>query len=67
MIVQAVVSVLLVLIVLLQEKNSWLNLTSMWGWMWEVKKRWPEKVIHNLTVFMGTLFIINALAVYILS
>ncbi len=65
--VQIVVSVFLIIVVLLQNKNVSLNLTSMWGWMWEVTKRGTEKVLHNTTLVLGTLFVVNAVALFILG
>ena len=65
-ITQIIVSVLLIIIVLVQNKNVSLNLSSMWGGMWEITKRWWEKVLHNITIVLGTLFILNALVLFIL-
>lgn len=60
-------AVLLILVVLIQNKNVSLNLSTMGGWMWAVTKRWPEKVLHNTTILLGGLFIINSLLLFILS
>lgn len=61
------VSILLIFVILVQNKNVSLNLSSMsWG-MWEVTKRWPEKVLHNTTIFLWVLFILISTTLYILS
>lgn len=57
----------LIFFVLIQNKNVALNLTSMSGWMWAITKRGPEKILHNLTIILGTGFIINSLALFLLS
>lgn len=59
-----IISVLLIAVILLQNKNVTLNLSSMWGWMWEITKRWPEKVLHNATILLWVLFVINTLAFF---
>lgn len=62
---EVIISVLLIIVVLIQNKNVTLNLTSMWGGMWEVTKRWAEKVLHNATIILWTLFILNSLALFL--
>ena len=63
---EIIIAVLLIFFVLIQNKNISLNLSSMsWG-MWEVTKRGPEKVLHNITVVLWTLFIIVSIALYLL-
>ncbi len=63
---ESVISFLLIAIILIQNKNVTLNLTSMWGWMWTVTKRWPEKVIQITTIILGTLFVLVAILLFIL-
>ena len=65
--IEIIISILLMFIILIQNKNVSLNLASMSGWMWEVTKRWAEKVLHNTTVILWTLFILNSLALFLLS
>lgn len=60
-ITQIIVSVLLIVVVLIQNKNVSLNLSSMGGWMGSVTKRGGEKVLHNATIVLGTLFTLNSL------
>ncbi|MDD3645821.1 MAG: preprotein translocase subunit SecG [Candidatus Gracilibacteria bacterium] len=60
-------AVLLILVVLIQNKNVSLNLSTMGGGMGAVTKRGPEKVLHNTTILLGGLFIINSLLLFILS
>lgn len=59
------ISVLLIFFILVQNKNVSLNLSSMSGGMWEVTKRWPEKVLHNITIVLWVLFIVNSVALYV--
>lgn len=63
-ITQIIISVLLIIVVLIQNKNISLNLTSMWGGMWPVTKRWWEKVLHITTIVLGTLFALNSLVFF---
>jgi len=63
---EIIISVLIIFFVLIQNKNVSLNLSSMSWWMGEVTKRWPEKILHNITVILWTLFIANSLALYLL-
>ena len=63
---EIVIAILLIFFVLIQNKNVSLNLTSMSSWMWEITKRWPEKVLHNITILLWTLFILNSIALYLL-
>lgn len=62
-----ILSVLLIFVVLIQNKNVSLNLSSMSGWMGEVNKRGPEKVLDIATKILGTLFIINAVALFLFN
>jgi protein translocase SecG subunit len=60
-------AILVIFFVLIQNKNISLNLSNMSGGMWEVTKRWPEKILHNITVVLWTLFVLNSIALYILK
>lgn len=64
---EIVISVLLIFSVLIQNKNVTLSLSDMSGWMWEITKRWPEKILQNLTIILWVFFIVNSLALYLLS
>lgn len=64
-IIELVVSILLIISILIQNKQVSLNLTSMGWWMGEVTKRGADKVLHNATVFLGTVFIIISLLLFI--
>lgn len=65
--IEVIVAILLVFIVLIQNKNVSLNLSSMSGGMGEVTKRWPEKILHNATIILWVVFIANSLALFWLS
>lgn len=67
MIIQVIVSVLLVFVILIQNKSVSLNLASMWGGMDAVVKRWPEKVLHNATIVLGTCFIVSSVILFLYS
>jgi protein translocase SecG subunit len=64
---EIIISILLVFIVLVQNKNVSLNLSTMSSWMTEITKRWPEKVLQNITIVLGVLFTLNSLALYLLA
>jgi protein translocase SecG subunit len=64
---QIIICVLLIAVVLLQNKNVSLNLTSMGWWMWPVTKRWPEKVLQNLTIILWVLFVLNSLVFFFIK
>ncbi|NUJ98273.1 preprotein translocase subunit SecG [Candidatus Gracilibacteria bacterium] len=65
-ILEIVVSILLIAVVLIQNKNVTLNLTSMGGGMGVVTKRGPEKVLQITTIALGTVFILIAILLFIL-
>lgn len=62
---EIVVCALLIFFILVQNKNVSLNLSSMSGWMGEVTKRWPEKVLHNATIILWILFILISVVLYV--
>lgn len=64
-IVEVVIGVLLMFVILIQNKNMSLNLSSMWGWMGTVTKRWTEKVLHNTTIILWVLFVVNSIALFL--
>ncbi len=66
-ILEIVLALLLVFIILIQNKSVTLNLTSMsWG-MNQIKKRWPEKVLHVSTVVLWILFVLNSIILFIVN
>lgn len=65
-VLEIIIALLLILFIMIQNKNVTLSLASMSWWMGEITKRWPEKIMHNFTIGLWTLFIINSLALYIL-
>jgi len=66
-ITQIIISVLLILVILVQNKDVSLNLSSMWGGMWSITKRWWEKVLHNTTIVLWILFTINSLLFFFIK
>lgn len=65
-ILELVIAILLILVVLIQNKNVTLNLSSMGGWMGAVTKRWPEKVLHITTIVLWSAFIAVSILLFIL-
>jgi len=65
--IEIIVSILLIFIILIQNKNVSLNLSSMSWWMWTITKRWPEKIIHNTTIILWIVFILNSILLFLLS
>ena len=64
---EIIIAILLIFIVLIQNKNVSLNLSDMSGWMGEATKRWPEKIIQNITITLWALFIFNSLALFLIK
>lgn len=63
---EIVIAILLIFVVLIQNKWTALNLSSMsWG-MNEITRRWPEKILHNFTIILWTLFVLNSASLFIL-
>lgn len=58
---EIVLSILVIFIVLIQNKNVSLNLSNMSGWMAPIQKRWPEKILQNTTIILWVLWILNSL------
>lgn len=65
-ITEIILSFLLIAIVLIQNKNVTLNLSSMSGGMGTATKRGPEKILHNATIGIGFLFILNSLLLFVM-
>ncbi|MCH2188462.1 preprotein translocase subunit SecG [Candidatus Gracilibacteria bacterium] len=61
------IGILLIAVILIQNKSVALNLTSMSGGMNETTKRGAEKVLHNATIVLSALFIFNSLALFLVS
>lgn len=65
--VEVIISILLTFVVLVQNKSVSLNLANMSGGMATITKRWAEKIIHNTTIVLGTLFVLNSLLLFLLK
>jgi len=65
-VLEVIVAILLIFIILVQNKNVTLNLSSMGGWMGPVTKRGPEKFFQTATIVLGALFILNSILLFIL-
>lgn len=63
---EIVIAILMIFIILIQNKGTNLNLSNMSGWMNEITRRWPEKILHNLTIILWTLFVLNSISLFIL-
>lgn len=65
--IEIIIAILLIAVVLVQNKNVSLNLSTMgWG-MWTTTKRWAEKVLHNTTIVLAAIFIINSVILFVTS
>ena len=64
--IQVIVSVLMVILILAQNKDGGLSTVMGGGQSFQSVKRGPEKVIFGLTVFLVTAFLANALLMIIL-
>ena len=63
---EIIISILLIIVILIQNKSITLDLSSMgWWWMAKTTKRGAEKVLHNLTIFLWILFIVNSLLFFL--
>lgn len=62
---EIIIAIALIAIVLIQNKNVSLNLSTMSGGMGPITKRGPEKVLHQATIVLWVLFIANSLALFI--
>lgn len=63
---EVIVSVLLIFVILIQNKSVSLNLTNMSWWMAQIKKRWPEKVLHITTIVLWAIFVINSVILFVI-
>jgi len=59
---QLVISVLLIVVILLQQKGSGLSATFGGSGGFHASKRGAEKVLHYATIIFATLFILNSVA-----
>ena len=66
-IAEIAIAIAIIFVVLVQNKNVTLNLSSMSGGMGSVTKRGPEKVLHNVTIVLGAVFILNSLLLFVMS
>lgn len=62
---EIIISFVMIAVVLIQQKNVSLNISSMSGGMGAVTKRGAEKTLHNMTIVIALLFIANSLALFI--
>lgn len=66
-IAEIALAIAIIFVVLVQNKNVTLNLSSMSGGMGSVTKRGPEKILHNATIILGAVFILNSLLLFVMS
>ncbi len=64
---EIIIAILLIFVVLIQNKNVSLNLSDMSSWMGEITKRGPEKILQNATIVLWVLFVINSIALFLLK
>ncbi len=63
--IQIILSILLTIVVLLQNKSVTLNISSMSGDMWEVSKRGWEKILQNISIVLAVIFTLNGILLFI--
>jgi len=66
-IIEIIASVILVILILLQQKSSGLSLTTFSENFWKFERRWPEKVLYNATILVWVIFVLNTFVYFLLS
>lgn len=66
-IIEIIVSILLVVLILLQRKNSGLSLTTFSENFGKFERRWPEKFIYNLTAVLAIIFVVNTFVYFLVA
>lgn len=66
-IIELIASVLLVFLILVQQKSTWLSLTTFSESFWKFERRWPEKVLHMATIFVWAIFIFNTFLYFLMA
>lgn len=61
---QVIISILLSLVVLTQQRGSGLSATFGGGGGFYASKRGAEKILHNATIVLAILFVLNSIAFY---
>ena len=65
-IIEIIIAILLIFVVLIQNKSVSLNLATMSWWMAQIKKRWPEKVLHITTIVLWWIFTLLAIVLFVI-
>jgi len=63
--IEIIIAILLTIVILLQNKNVSLNLSSMSGDNGAITKRGPEKILHNTTIILWIAFVVVAILLFI--
>ncbi len=63
LITQVVVSILLTILILIQNKDGGLSAIMGGGQSFQATKRGAEKVIYRATIFLAFVFLVNALII----
>ena len=63
--IEIILAILLTIVILLQNKNVSLNISSMSGDSWEISKRGPEKILQNTTIILAIAFILISIILFI--
>lgn len=61
---QVIFSILLSIVILTQQKGSGLSATFGGSGGFHASKRGAEKVLHNATIVLAILFVLNSIAFY---
>lgn len=65
-ILQVIISVLLTIFILTQNKDGGLSAVMGGGESFQSTKRGPEKFIYNATIVLGIAFMVNAVLIVVL-
>ena len=65
--IEVILAVVLVFLILIQNKNAWLSAALAWNTVGSVvtQKRWSEQFLHTATIIVWALFFINSFVYFI--
>lgn len=66
--VEVVIAILLILVILVQQKRSSFDLTSFSNSSsGKFERRWPEKTLHQITIWLGAIYVILSLVYFFMA
>ena len=66
LIIQVVISILLTILILVQNKDGGLSAVMGGGQSFQATKRGTEKVIYNVTIVLAVLFLVNVIVIVLI-